>query len=75
MIEKMHNQERKIQERLEKAINMLAKRRDAKKPNPVTIQAAIDKINVIELELIEKQQEIAISEDQKRCLIDGNGTY
>lgn len=75
MIEKLHNQERKIQERLEKAINMLAKRREAKKPNPVTIQAAIDKINVIELELIEKQQEIASGEEQKRHLIDGKGAY
>lgn len=72
MIEKLNNQERKIQEKLDNAFNTLSKRKAAKKPNAATIQTAMDNIKNIQTELEEKQKEIADMEEQKRKLISGN---
>lgn len=75
MIEKLNNQEKKIQERFENALNTLSKRQMAKRPNTATIEAAMDKVNAIQDELNKKRQEIISVEEQKNQLLEGNGHY
>lgn len=75
IIEKLSNQEKRIQEKLTNALNTLSKRQAAKKTNPVTIQVALENVNNIQLELERKRQEIASVEEQKSQLLDGNGNY